>query len=229
MLKDRLRHPLLIFVITRFRRMFRDMLWKYSNNTSVGIVGQINNTPEKLFWNKVNLLISSTDTNNLIEMGCQTGRGLCKLSRNHNDFNFTGIDINKKSIQQGNDYIRINNIRNVQLINENILSYVEKHNTSIDVFCSCASLIYLSEKQVVRLLKLLKEKNVKHIYFCEVTSLTSKTIFTHIFIHPFTAILKKYNYDKVFNIDFEYVDYPPWEGREYKGAMHFLTRKNDSI
>ena len=145
-----------------------------------------------------------------------------KLSGKFKKSDFIGVDLNGAAINAGIKWANDHKIKNVKLINDDVIKWVKK--IEFNYFCSCASLIYLSENELVDTFKILIDMRVDGIYFCEPASTNGKLIKRHIYIYPYENIFKLLKIEKYYSISEEVFEYEPWKGDGYCGKIFMLNR-----
>lgn len=196
-------------------RCFRRQYWRVNARGEDLNNFQPRNYPAELFWSRVNEVFEGT----VVEIGCGNGRDLIQAARDFPTCHFIGIDIQGKSIATANAKASAEDLRNVRFLTGDALSLLRTTSSRIDVFCACASLIYLNESELRSLFSLLRVKGVRKL--CEVTAEGDQLIKTHLYIHAYKRVVEQafpgYDYRC------EFFAYGPWEGAGYRGAVHAVT------
>ncbi len=88
----------------------------------------------------------------VLEIGCAYGQSLHVIAPLFPNVNFIGLDIAPDRVSAGNELLQTSNFNNVRLIEgsmENLSGFEDK---SVDLIFSCASLLYISDEKIERVL-----------------------------------------------------------------------------
>ncbi len=199
-------------------RNSRYLFWRFRGGKPVQLgPGNI------VFLEEVKNQIGDENNFRLIEFGCAAGPSLIDLSRTYLDSQFLGFDIRKGAVREGQKYIERHKIKNVGLVNSNLVDLED--DISCDFLISRATLIYLSPKDLKRLLHKVKYKVRKKIIFQEIHSRTNTPIKHYYFAHSFKDIFIELGYEELFSIAIEDMYFDNWESKDWRGVSIVLERK----
>ncbi len=140
-----------VYHIARWRSKYLDHSNRYWAERSDAII--------RGYWEERNtksneLLISALgdDWHNALELGCACGNRLCAISQRRPDARLVGLDINKKAVQLGNQWLQDEGVGNVEL-RHLALDQLEELTEAYDVVFSWATLMYVSPRRIVGVLE----------------------------------------------------------------------------
>ena len=98
-------------------------------------------------------------TGSVLELGCGNGNNLMLFAEYN--WNIMGVDINSKLIDAANFNFKHLNKNNFRFKTNDMVKFIKKYNgEKFDCFLLPSSLYYLSEEQIVELLKLIQDKKI---------------------------------------------------------------------
>jgi len=97
--------------------------------------------------------ITTPSPANMLEIGCNCGPNLYKLSLKYPDATIVGTDINKMAIQKGNEWFREEGISNVKLFALRAEEHNQFPDKSFDVVFSWAVLLLIGPDKIGKVLK----------------------------------------------------------------------------
>ncbi|HRZ39622.1 MAG TPA: class I SAM-dependent methyltransferase [Candidatus Omnitrophota bacterium] len=104
---------------------------------------------------------------NFLELGCGCGNRLFNIAKLYPQIKITGIDVSSRAIKIGNDFFKSSGIENVEFVQKRIESLEDFPSDSFDVIFSRATLIYISPKKIVPVLKEIVRVAKKHVILME--------------------------------------------------------------
>ncbi len=210
-------------------RLFRRIYWLLNFRNDI-LSQDLYKIKPALEYTKIVKSNLTKNINTVLEIGCFNGRDLIDFSSTFPNISFYGVDLQKEAIYHAKKRESKCLFFSADIISTQVLNLVSK----CDLILSCATLIYLDEKEIIIFFENVK----KDIIFCEITSLTKKTIKKHIYIHPYAEIIKKimpdYDHKMIF------FDYESWMEKsdknnsgvvgqevnlDYMGCIH-IVKKN---
>ena len=137
----------------------------------------------------LNIIKSKGSFTNLLEIGCGNGISIDLLSKNIPNSHFTGMDLNKKIIEENK--IRTKKIKNCEFINGNIKNLNDFENNNYDYILLESVLIYIEPKKLKNLILELIRIAKKGIVLRE-QSVTGGLYDSH-YIHDFPKLFEELN------------------------------------
>lgn len=147
-------------------------------------------------------------TKSIMELGAGSGINLITLSKNFSEISYTGIDINKKAIDRGLEYLKHKDIFNIDLIRGDIAIIKQMKRNSVDIILTDAVLMYLNTKDVQEILKDMLRVSRLGFILCE--QMSAGGIYVDHWRHDYKAILK--NLDGIKRVSIKKISDEYWDG-----------------
>jgi len=128
----------------------------------------------------------------ILEIGCASGANLYLLSEKFPKAKLYGIDISKKAINVGRQYLQKNNIKNIFLEprgTENLKNFGDK---SVDIIFTASVLIYVAPDEIELAIKEIFRVAKKAIILCESHADSPDFLYADHWIYNYELLLEKY-------------------------------------
>ncbi|PIT99533.1 MAG: hypothetical protein COT74_11075 [Bdellovibrionales bacterium CG10_big_fil_rev_8_21_14_0_10_45_34] len=205
-------------------RILRKQYWRHNlRRENLAEIGP--NFPNQLFWSQTELIqIMSPPGTTVLELGCQNGKALHAAAIRFPGSKFLGVDISREAIAAAKALTSQKPTENVAWFAGDIFEFLKANTEPIHVLCSCATLIYFSEKELEQLLSVLRDRGLKALALCEVTARGQRSVKEHIYAHNYEAIIAKVFGKKNRGLNYSKTPfkYEPWESQNFEGAIHFF-------
>ena len=115
----------------------------------------------------VNAVLNRKNIKSILELGTGSGINLIKLAQTFPSIDYKGIDINKKAVEIGREYLKENNLSNISIDIGDISSIKKLKSRSVDIIITDAVLMYFSPKDLKYLLDHMLRISRKGFILCE--------------------------------------------------------------
>ena len=128
----------------------------------------------------------------ILEIGCASGPNLYLLSKEFPEVKFYGIDISKKAVKTGNEFLKKENVNNVFLSPGKAEELKNFQDKSIDVIFTVATLIYQGPERIEPLIKEMLRVAKKSLILCEQHSSDSQFFYKDLWIYDYKSLFSKF-------------------------------------
>ncbi len=177
---------------------FQFFLWKYRHIIdkkygSESIDLKDLNHPHRF---KIIDILKKDSFTNVLEIGCGKGHNLFLLSENFPQLSFTGIDINKRSIEITKKYASEKKFSNISFSTKNFQNLKQIPDKQFDVVISDAVLIYVDSKIIdsitKEIIRIAKKRIILIEYFDEQTDALGYA-FNRCWIRNYQLLFKEFS------------------------------------
>ncbi len=112
-------------------------------------------------------ILKKIEFESFLELGCSCGNRLFNIAQQHEQASIVGIDISPLAIKTGQNFFKKSGIKNVQFIRKRIGRLNDFPESSFDVVFSRATLIYISPRKIIRVLKDIIRTSKKYVILME--------------------------------------------------------------
>lgn len=147
-------------------------------------------------------------TKSILELGAGSGINLIILSKNFSDISYSGIDINKRAIDRGLEYIKHKDIFNIDLIRGDIANIKQMKTNSVDIILTDAVLMYLNPEDVKEILKEMLRVSRLGFILCE--QMSAGSVYVDHWRHDYKDIIK--NFTGIKKLSIKKISDEYWDG-----------------
>lgn len=158
----------------------------------------------------------------ILELGTGSGINLVTLKHNFPNLMYEGIDINRKAIQLGKEYLTKNSIADVLLKTGNIFDVTNMPSNSVDIILTDAVLMYIDAKDLENLLSEMLRVSKIGLILCE--QISSEGIYNDHWRHDYHKTLNRLSGIK--NITQNKITEDYWTGDWIKYGYLIEVEKN---
>lgn len=146
--------------------------------------------------------------NTILELGTGNGINLINLSAHYPEIKYIGIDINKKAILDGLEYIKHHDIPNINLYADHLFAIKKMESLSVDYVLTDAVLMYIAPGDLRTLFTEMLRVSKIGFLLCEQAS--SGSVYVDHWRHDYKAILT--NMDAIKSYTFKKIPNDYWSG-----------------
>ncbi len=128
----------------------------------------------------------------ILEIGCASGPNLYLLAKKFPGVKLYGIDISKKAVKTGNEFLKKENINNIFLSSGKAEGLKRFQDKSIDVIFTYAVLIYEGPDKINFIIKEILRVAKKAIILCEQHQDSSSSFYQDHWIHNYKSLFSKF-------------------------------------
>lgn len=158
----------------------------------------------------------------LTELGCSSGALLRALHKRFPRAMLAGVDLQRAAIEKGTASLLTDGIANIRLEQGDVLAVLPE--ISSDYLLSCATLIYLNEREIREFFKSLCATAIRKVLIQDIESTNGTTLKSHYFAHPYRVLFEELGLAKLYSIDVRPFDFAAWEGDGHRAVQIVLTR-----
>ena len=174
----------------------------------------------------INTIGTRLEVKTILELGTGSGINLVNLSKHFPNISYSGIDINKRAIDRGLEYLKDKDIFNIDLIRGNIANIKQMKTRSVDIILTDAVLMYLNPEDVKEILKEMLRISRLGFILCE--QMSAGGIYVDHWRHDYKAILK--NLAGIKKVSIKKISDEYWDGDWIKfGYIIDVTKASSDL